>query len=423
MAKVLIIGSGGREHALALKFSQSQSVDQVFVAPGNPAMMLNNHQLETPIECVAMDSLDNSGLVEFALNQEIDLTFVGPETALANGVVDVFRDKGLKIVGPNQKAAQLESSKKFAKDLMTKAQVPTAHYGAFSSHELDKALAFLEQQSGGYVIKEDGLAAGKGVYILDNLEEARQTLRHVMQELGSNVVIEELMKGEELSYFALVNEDHIIPIAIAQDYKRAFDMDQGPNTGGMGAVSPVPGYHEQELMEEIDELVVRPLTKTMMAQGVPYTGVLYTGLMMTDQGPKVVEFNARFGDPETQVVLERVQDDFYELVLAHLNSEDFKLNLDPSYCMGVVLAAQGYPGKHSKGMEIKFSEKNNLNQLRFAGVGQTSSEDLVSQGGRILMVIGKGQDYKQIRNQVYQEIEALPIEETFFRKDIGIKFV
>lgn len=422
MAKVLVIGSGGREHALALKFSQSPSVSEVYVAPGNPGMTLDNENLPVPIQTVAIDALDKEGLVAFALDKEIDLSFVGPETSLAAGVVDIFRDKGLAIIGPDQEAAQIESSKAFAKDMMVAAGVPTAGYQAFKAQDYDQALAYLNQQTSGYVIKEDGLAAGKGVYILDNLAEAQATLKEVMLDLKSDLVIEELLSGPELSYFSLVNEDHIIPLAIAQDYKRAHDGDQGLNTGGMGAISPVPGYPETELMEEINQLVVRPLIKEMAKQGVPYTGILYTGLMMTDQGPKVIEFNARFGDPETQVVLGRLEDDFYQVCLASLKKEDRLIHLTDDISMGVVLAAQGYPSTYQKGMELGSAVDEYLNQIRFAGVQQDQAGNYVTSGGRILMVLGQAESVKGVRKEIYQILENLGIENTFYRTDIAKKF-
>ncbi len=423
MAKILVVGSGGREHAIALKFAESKQVDKVFVAPGNPWMESLNNQLKTRIEAVAIDALDTQALVAFAKDERIDVTFVGPETSLAKGLVDAFREADLKIVGPTQIAAQLESSKDFAKQKMMRAGVPTAAFASFKASDFQSAKEYLDTlNQTTFVIKEDGLAAGKGVYIIDNLAEVQETLQHVMSELGSDVVIEEFMEGEELSFFALVNEAHIIPLVIAQDYKRAYDNDQGPNTGGMGSISPVPGYDEENLMQELVDVIVRPLANLMVEDGQPFTGVLYSGLMMTAEGPKVVEFNTRFGDPETQVILPRIQNDFYELILAHLNKERVDIELDQAYSMGVIRAAEGYPKAYSKGMPIHIKSEEIVENIRFAGVTMNEANELQANGGRILMVIDRDASLSQVRRKVYEKMEQIQIEDSFYRRDIAARF-
>lgn len=423
MTKILVVGSGGREHAIALKFAESQGVEKVFVAPGNPGMELMNASLSAQIESVGIDALNNQALLDFAIDQSVDLTFVGPETSLAAGLVDDFRQAGLTIVGPSQEAAQLESSKDFAKQKMVRAGVPTAAFHSFQASEVDEAKQYLKSlNQSHFVIKEDGLAAGKGVYIIDNLEEALETVDEVMGQLGSNVVIEEFMEGEELSFFALVNEEHVIPLVIAQDYKRAYDNDEGLNTGGMGSISPVPGYNEAVLMQELTELIVRPLAKLMVEDGVPFTGVLYSGLMMTKEGPKIVEFNTRFGDPETQIILPRIQNDFYQVMMAHINKENIDIQLDQTYSMGVIRAAEGYPKSYQKGMTIQWASEDLVPHIRFAGVKQLEDHSLVANGGRILMVIDQDSNLSELRNKVYDKMKNIQIEHSFYRKDIAAKF-
>lgn len=422
MNKVLVIGSGGREHALALKLAESKQVSQVFVAPGNAGMELAINPSAHKIQCIDISAVDKEALVEFARKEDIQLTVVGPETSLAIGLVDAFRQHDLAIVGPNQSAARLESSKTFAKDILTKAKVPTAEYRAFKANEFDQAIAFVRQQNSGLVVKEDGLAAGKGVYIHHHLDDIENNLSYIMKDLNHDLVIEELLEGEELSYFSLLNGDHIIPLALAQDYKRAFDDDKGPNTGGMGSISPVPGYDEEALMEECNQIIVRPLIQALKAEGISYTGILYTGLMMTKDGPKVIEFNARFGDPETQVVLERIVDDFYHLLQVHLNQEIYQVTLKPEYCLGVVVAALGYPGTYPKGMPIQIPE-NLLAQVRFAGVKSSPDYPLISQGGRILMLIQSGDQLDNLSQEIYQKLNQIQINQTYYRKDIAQKHI
>lgn len=420
MNKVLVIGSGGREHALALKLAASSKVSQVFVAPGNAGMEFDVVAYANKIQCVDISAVDTKAMVDFASQEGIQLTVVGPETSLAVGMVDAFRQHDLAIVGPSQAAARLESSKTFAKDILTKAKVPTAKYQAFKASEYDRAFEFVRQQNSGLVVKEDGLAAGKGVYIHQNLNDIEHNLTYVMKDLKHDLVIEELLEGEELSYFSLVNGDQIIPLALAQDFKRAFDQDKGPNTGGMGSISPVPEYDEASMMEECNRIIVRPLLKALKDEGITYTGILYTGLMMTKDGPKVIEFNARFGDPETQVVLERIENDFYDLLQAHLNQEDITVSLKSQYCLGVVVAALGYPGTYPKGMPIHIPD-NLLPQVRFAGVKRSSDNHLVSQGGRILMLIQSADQIEALIQEIYQKLPQIKISQSYYRKDIGQK--
>ncbi|WP_124057695.1 phosphoribosylamine--glycine ligase [Vaginisenegalia massiliensis] len=421
MKKVMVIGSGGREHALALAFAKSDSVDQVFVVPGNPGMELIKEGYFSKISCQSLDMLDFASLVQFAKSQDVAYTFVGPEVPLSQGIVDYFRFEGLDIVGPRQKAAQLEGSKAFAKGLMDRAGVPTARYQAFQAQEYHQALAYLYEQDLPIVIKQDGLAAGKGVIIAESLEVAESTLQSMMQEGQSSVVIEEFLTGEEFSFFALVNEEQIIPVGVAQDFKRAYDNDQGLNTGGMGAYSPV-SWVDSTLKEQVINQVLQPLLKQMVAEDVAYTGVLYAGLMQTAKGPKVIEFNARFGDPETQILLPLIDTPFDQLIEAHLAKADLDVKLSTDACLGVVLAAQGYPGSYEKGMAIELPTDFPQHQVCFAGVTQVNGK-LVTNGGRILMITSRQADLEACRQEVYSLLEQVKVDKSFYRKDIGLKAV
>lgn len=415
--KVLIIGSGGREHALAKAFARSKRVEAVYVAPGNPGMMLqsSNHTL---IECVPINHNEFNKLREFAQQTGISVTFVGPEVPLSEGIVDDFRSHHLAIVGPTQKAAQLEASKAFAKGFMTRAGVPTAAYCEFQPEQYSEAQAYLTTQTLPIVIKQDGLAAGKGVVIAQTEQEAQDTLRSMLVVQKTPVVIEEFLQGEEFSFFSLVNEEHVIPIGFARDYKRAYDHDEGLNTGGMGAFAPLK-WISKELEEEVLATIVRPLIKQMKEEGFPYTGVLYSGLMQTAQGPKVIEFNARFGDPETQIVLPLLETDLYDIVEAHLNQSDIQIEIADDVSLGVVLAAEGYPQQNATGMPLQFEHNFPLEQVCFAGVGEDEQGQLIATGGRILMVTSRQQTIEACRQDVYRLLEQLKVPQTFYRHDIG----
>src|SRR3954469_20014011 len=334
---VLVIGRGGREHAICRKVKESSKVSQVFVAPGNAGMV-------DVAELVQIDEGNQEKLVEFALANQIGLTIIGPEVPLLAGLADRFEEAGLKAFGPKQKAAEIEGSKSFAKELMQKYQIPTAEYAVFTEYE--PAVAYVKEKGAPIVIKADGLAAGKGVTVALTLDEALESLKDMMADekfgaASATVVVEEFLSGEEFSLMAFVNGEIVIPLEIAQDHKRAFDGDQGPNTGGMGAYSPVPQIGEDTVSTAVETVLI-PAAKAMVQEGRSFCGILYAGLIKTVAGPKVIEFNARFGDPETQVILPRLQSDLVQVILALLNGERPELEWDPQPMVGVVVAAKGY---------------------------------------------------------------------------------
>ncbi|HEY4578306.1 MAG TPA: phosphoribosylamine--glycine ligase, partial [Savagea sp.] len=334
--KVLVIGSGGREHALVKKFKASKVVDEVFVAPGNDGM-------KEDATIVPIEATSKKQLVDFAKEQSIEITFVGPEQPLAEGIVDAFEAAGLFAFGPNQEAAQIEGSKSFAKELMKKYAIPTAAYETFTA--VEPAVAYIKEMGAPIVVKADGLAAGKGVIVAETEEQAIEAVEDMIGnqlfgDSSSKVVIEEFLEGEEFSYMSFVQNGKIYPMVIAQDHKRAYDGDKGPNTGGMGAYSPVPQIGEDVVARAFKE-VVQPTVDAMATEGKPFNGILYAGLILTQLGPKVIEFNARFGDPETQVVLPRMASDFGEFMLALKNDQPFELEWKEEAVLGVVIAAKG----------------------------------------------------------------------------------
>ena len=414
MAKVLVIGSGGREHAICYKFKQSPQVETVFVAPGNPGMA----DVATLVD---ISGNDFGKLIEFAKEKEIDLTFVGPEIPLCLGIVDRFNEAGLKVFGPSEKAAQLEGSKVFSKMMMEKYNIPTAKHKSFDSYE--EALNYLNKQETPIVIKADGLAAGKGVIIPTSIEDARSALMMMMVEnqfenAGNRVVIEEYLEGEEFSLLAFVNEDVVIPMQLAQDHKRAFDNDEGFNTGGMGAYTPMHHISKEVLDEAINNIMI-PMANAMVNEGCPFTGILYGGCMLTKNGVKTIEFNVRFGDPETEVILPALKDDLYQVIMDVLDKKDVKLNWDDkSYC-GVVLASNGYPNIYQKGHIITGLE--NVNTLVFHMGTALKDNNLVTNGGRVLFVVGVGDSLLEAKNNAYKEIEKIKSDNLFYRKDIGNK--
>ena len=414
MAKVLVIGSGGREHAICYKFKQSPQVETVFVAPGNPGMA----DVATLVD---ISGNDFGKLIEFAKEKEIDLTFVGPEIPLCLGIVDRFNEAGLKVFGPSEKAAQLEGSKVFSKMMMEKYNIPTAKHKSFDSYE--EALNYLNKQETPIVIKADGLAAGKGVIIPTSIEDARSALMMMMVEnqfenAGNRVVIEEYLEGEEFSLLAFVNEDVVIPMQLAQDHKRAFDNDEGFNTGGMGAYTPMHHISKEVLDEAMNNIMI-PMANAMVNEGCPFTGILYGGCMLTKNGVKTIEFNVRFGDPETEVILPALKDDLYQVIMDVLDKKDVKLNWDDkSYC-GVVLASNGYPNIYQKGHIITGLE--NVNTLVFHMGTALKDNNLVTNGGRVLFVVGVGDSLLEAKNNAYKEIEKIKSDNLFYRKDIGNK--
>ncbi|AOL33255.1 UNVERIFIED_ORG: phosphoribosylamine--glycine ligase [Anoxybacillus amylolyticus] len=411
---VLVIGRGGREHAIAWKAAQSPLVGRLYVAPGNPG-------IADVAELVHIDELDIEALVQFAKQQAIDLTIVGPEAPLASGIVDRFMAEGLRIFGPSQRAALIEGSKAFAKELMKKYGIPTADHAAFTSYE--EAKAYIEQKGAPIVIKADGLAAGKGVTVAQTVEEALAAAKAALVDgqfgtAGSQVVIEEYLEGEEFSFMAFVNGEKVYPLAIAQDHKRAYDGDEGPNTGGMGAYSPVPQISD-EMMDAALEAILRPAAKALAAEGRPFLGVLYAGLMATANGPKVIEFNARFGDPEAQVVLPRLKTDLVEAVLAVMDGKELELEWTDEAVLGVVLAAKGYPGAYERGAEIRGLDRISPDALLFHAGTKREGGAWYTNGGRVLLLAAKGETLAKAKEKAYEQLAAIDCDGLFYRRDIG----
>ena len=423
--KILILGSGGREHALAWKIAQSPLVDEVFSAPGNPGM-------DKIGPCFDLDITDLKAVQELALQLNPDLIIIGPEAPLAAGASDALRARGFDVFGPSQQAARLESSKGFAKDLMQKYGVPTARYGRFD--DLTEALDFLETMEAPYVIKADGLAAGKGVVIAETLEDAENTVEEFMTgkfgEASSEIVIEEFMKGEEASIFVMTDGEGAIYLPVAQDHKRVGDGDTGPNTGGMGAYAPAPVVDARTL-ELVQTMIVEPMLSGMAEDGMPYQGVLYVGIMVTESGPKVVEFNARFGDPECQVLMKGLKGDIVPAILGAAtgglegNEDAFEalLELDGFEATAtVVLATQGYPGSYAKGSIIRgVKPANELPGVTVfhAGTDMDDSGALVANGGRVLNVTASGETLKEAVERAYAGVDLIDWPEGFCRRDIG----
>ncbi len=416
--KILVVGGGGREHALVWKIAQSPLVKKIYAAPGNAG-------IEELAECVsiAVDQIED--LRQFALDEKIDLTIVGPELPLVRGIVDRFEEVGLKIFGPSAEAAQLEGSKAFAKKIMSDAGVPTAAFQIFDN--VNEAKRFIIDREPPFVIKADGLASGKGVLIANSCEEGIQVVNQMIQnrlfgDSGKLVVIEEFFKGDELSVLLLTDGERILPLASSQDHKRAFDDDQGPNTGGMGAYSPCPLVSEKELNEIIDK-TARPVIQELKGRKIIYRGLLYVGIMMTRSGPQVLEFNVRFGDPETQAVLPRLKTDLvpvmYEIASGKLKTQT--LEWDPRACVSVVMASGGYPGTYQSGYQIKGLEQaNKSSALVFhAGTMREPSGAITTSGGRVLAVSALGNTFKEARDLAYQAVDQIFFQGCFFRKDIG----
>ncbi|WGE50956.1 phosphoribosylamine--glycine ligase [Actinobacillus equuli subsp. haemolyticus] len=421
---VLIIGNGGREHALAWKVRQSPLVKKVFVAPGNAGTAL-----EEGIENVAIAATDVPALVAFAKENQIGLTIVGPEAPLVIGVVDAFRANNLKIFGPTQAAAQLEGSKAFTKDFLARHQIPTAEYQNFT--EVEPALAYLKQKGAPIVIKADGLAAGKGVIVAMTLEEAEEAVKDMLSgnafgDAGSCVVIEEFLDGEEASFIVMVDGKNVEPMATSQDHKRVGEGDQGLNTGGMGAYSPAPVV-TQEIHNRVMEEVIYPTVRGMAAEGNPYTGFLYAGLMIMPNGqPKVIEFNCRFGDPETQPIMMRLESDLVQLCLAACDEklDTIKSKWCEQAALGIVLAAEGYPGDYRKGDEIIGipTQAQKSQKVFLAGVEQKDGK-LVTNGGRVLCATALGNSVFDAQQQALKLAEQIQWQGRFYRRDIGYRAV
>ena len=409
--KVLVIGRGGRCHAIAWKLFNSKYSPEVFVAPGNAGM--------TFAKCVNIDEMDNEGLVKFALENKIDLTVVGPEAALSNGVVNAFKKSGLRIFGPTKEAAIIEASKEFTKDLMKKYNVPTAKYEAFDNYE--DAKKYLDKEGAPIVIKYDGLAAGKGVVVANTYEEAHDAIKTMLLDKkygNARVVIEECLVGPEFSLMAFVNGTKVFPMMLSQDHKRAYDNDQGPNTGGMGAYSPVPIITDDDINYAMEN-IMKTVATAMVKEGRPFVGVLYGGLMKTKDGVKVIEFNARFGDPETEVVLPRLDSDLVDVFNDCIDGKDLDLKWSNKKTLGVVMASIGYPESYKKGYEIE-----GLDQELVFHMG-TSLKDgkIVNSGGRVLMVVGVGDTLLEAQKNAYEKVSKIKCENLFYRHDIGYQVV
>ncbi|WP_216830203.1 phosphoribosylamine--glycine ligase [Alkalihalobacterium elongatum] len=416
--KVLIVGSGGREHTMAWKVEQSPKVEQVFVAPGNAGM-------KDVATIVQISENDHEQLIDFAKKEQIDLTIVGPEAPLLDGIVNRFKDAGLKIFGPEKEAALIEGSKSFAKEIMHKYNIPTGYYETFTSYE--EAKAYVEKMGAPIVIKADGLAAGKGVVVAMTIEEATKALYEMLEnnqfgKASAKVVIEEYLAGEELSLMAFVHDDIVLPMVGAQDHKRAYDNDEGPNTGGMGAYSPVPQFNDASVQEAVEK-VLQPMANAMIAEGRSFTGILYAGLMMTDKGPKVIEFNARFGDPETQVVLPRLVSDMVDVINGLLAGDKVELTWSEEAVVGVVMASKGYPLAYEKGAVIDGLEDVDSQTLVFHAGTKLEKDQLVTNGGRVLLVARKDSSLQAAQEKVYEEITKVKSDGLFYRKDIGNKAI
>ncbi|AOF01826.1 phosphoribosylamine--glycine ligase [Serratia marcescens] len=421
---ILIIGNGGREHALAWKAAQSPLADKVYVAPGNAGTAL-----EANLENVAIAATDIPALVAFAQSHDIGLTIVGPEAPLVIGVVDAFQAAGLKIFGPSQAAAQLEGSKAFTKDFLARHRIPTAEYENFT--EVEPALAYVRRKGAPIVIKADGLAAGKGVIVAMTLQEAEEAVRDMLAgnafgDAGHRIVVEEFLDGEEASFIVMVDGENVVPMATSQDHKRVGDGDTGPNTGGMGAYSPAPVVTDEIHQRAMDQ-VIWPTVRGMAAEGNTYVGFLYAGLMISADGqPKVIEFNCRFGDPETQPIMLRLRSDLVELCLAgaegRLNEKTSDWDERPA--LGVVLAAGGYPGDYRNGEVIQgLPQQESAEGKVFHAGTRLQGDDVVTSGGRVLCVTALGDTVAQAQQRAYQLAEGIHWPGSFCRKDIGYRAI
>lgn len=416
--KVLIVGSGGREHAIAASVAKSSQVDKIYCAPGNAG-------IAGVAECVDIQAMEFDRLADFAQENEIDLTIIGMDDPLVGGIVDVFEERGLRVFGPRKKAAVIEGSKAFSKDLMKKYGIPTAAYENFDTPEV--ALAYLENAKMPIVLKADGLALGKGVLICNTLEEAKAGVKTLMLDkqfgdAGNRIVIEEFITGREVSVLCYCDGTHIKPMTSAQDHKRAKDNDEGLNTGGMGTFSPTP-FYDEEIQKFCEEKVFQPTMDAMKAEGRDFVGILFVGLMLTSEGPKVLEYNARFGDPEAQVVLPRMKNDIVDVMNACIDGklEDIDLQFEDNAAVCVVLASDGYPEHYEKGKVITGFEnfEGREGYYVFHAGTKFEGDQIVTNGGRVLGVTAKGADLKEARKNAYAATEWITFENKYMRNDIG----
>jgi phosphoribosylamine--glycine ligase len=418
--KVLVIGGGGREHALVWKLHQSPEVDKIYCIPGNAG-------IAELAECISLSISDLQALADFAKEREIDLTVVGPENPLVAGIVDLFEARGLKIFGPRKEATQIEGSKIFAKKLMEKYNIPTAEAAIFSGY--DKAVEYIKKSDPPYVVKADGLAAGKGVAVAYDEETALKALRECFLDkkfgsAGENVIIEECLVGEEVSVFAFTDGNDLVPMVPAQDYKPVYDGNKGPNTGGMGSYSPVPVL-SAEAHKEIFDRIMMPTVKALASEGKKYKGVLYGGFILTEQGPKVLEFNCRFGDPETQAILPRFEGDLVQVILAVVEERLAEVDFSwmPQACVSVVAASSGYPAEHETGFEILgLKEASEVAGVSIFHAGTAYNDNkVVTAGGRVLNVSALGNTFMEARDRVYDAIKKIYFEGMHYRTDIALR--
>ncbi|TMW71108.1 phosphoribosylamine--glycine ligase [Alteribacter natronophilus] len=417
--KVLVIGRGGREHALAWAFHKSPNVTEVITAPGSDGM-------DSVARCVPIAEDDHAGITALALDEGIGLAVIGPEAPLVAGLADRLQKTDVPVFGPTAAAAQVEGSKEFAKTIMKKYAIPTADYEVF--HSLERAKAYVAEKGAPIVIKADGLAAGKGVVVAQTEAQANEALGQMLDskqfgEAGARVVIEECLEGEECSLMAFVHGTTVVPMVTAQDHKRAFDGDEGPNTGGMGAYSPVP-HMSRTAIADAEENILRKMAEALAAEGMPFTGFLYAGLMMTGDGPKVIEFNARFGDPEAQVILPRLITPLDEMITAVMSGEERKAEWSSDSCIGVVLASDGYPASYEKGTALDSRLTDGEGKLPFfhAGTKKTPA-GWVTGGGRVGLVAAMSPDLDEARRMVYNQISSVRTDGLFYRTDIGARAV
>tara|TARA_Y100001936_G_scaffold253444_1_gene318139 strand:- start:1948 stop:3204 length:1257 start_codon:yes stop_codon:yes gene_type:complete len=416
--KVLVLGNGAREHALCWALSNSPLVTKILCAPGNPG-------ISEEAECIPININNNEEILELSKNENVDIVIPGPEIPLVNGIVDLLNQNNIKTFGPSKAAAKLEGSKNFTKEVCKAGNIPTANYKLFSNQQ--EALNYINNISLPIVIKADGLAAGKGVVIANTLEEASEAVRDSFSgkfgEAGNRILIEEHLNGIEASFFALCDGLTAIPLTNAQDHKRVGDGDTGPNTGGMGAFSPTPHLNE-EMNKTIMSDIIYPTLYEMNKRNTPFQGILYAGLMLTNEGPKLIEYNVRFGDPECQVIMTRIKSNLFEAIIAATDHtlENFNLRFYDDASMTVVMASEGYPGKYKKNTIIKGIDKvNKIPNVKVFHAGTTinKSGDIVSNGGRVLSITAKAKDIKTARKIVYKAIKNIEWQEGFYRKDIG----
>ena len=418
--KLLVVGSGGREHAIAKKLLESRDVEQVFVAPGNDGMTLDG------LDLVNIGISEHSKLIEFVKENDIAWSCIGPDDALAAGIVDDFNQAGLKAFGPSRLAAELEWSKDFAKEIMVKYGVPTAAYGTFSDFE--EAKAYIEKQGAPIVVKADGLALGKGVVVAETVEQAVEAAHDMLLDnkfgdSGARVVIEEFLDGEEFSLFAFVNGGKFYILPTAQDHKRAYDGDKGPNTGGMGAYAPVPHLPKSVVVQSV-ETIIKPVLKGMIAEGRPYLGVLYAGLILTADGPKVIEFNSRFGDPETQIILPRLTSDFAQNITDILDKKEPTITwMDEGVTLGVVVASEGYPLDYEKGLPLPEKTDGDIITYYAGAKFAENSRALLSNGGRVYMLVTTADTVSAAQEKIYDQLKKQDTTGLFYRTDIGSKAI